>query len=105
MVYLYCPPALRVSFSDPDNSLAPLRPSKPTQDEAFVEDQVKVTGTLTEVFKAEIETATVGAGLETGGGVADPPPPPPQATTRVAALAAKKGRANLVMNISPINLL
>jgi len=42
---------------------------------ALEDDQVTVTGVLTETFGWEMRTETVGAGVATTGGVgADPPP-------------------------------
>ena len=70
---------MTVTLSSPDGSLSPLHSPPALQPVALVDDQVRVTDSLTHkvVGLAEIEAVGAGGGVGTGAGSEPPPPPPP----------------------------
>lgn len=70
---------MTVTLSSPDGSLSPLHSPPALHPVALVDDQVRVTDSLTHkvVGLAEIEAVGAGGGVGTGAGSEPPPPPPP----------------------------
>ena len=82
-------------LSSPEVPLSPLHSPLALHPVALVDDQVKVTDSLTQrvVGLAEIDAVGTGAGVGAGVGAgsgAEEPPPPPHATSMVAPKIIKK---------------
>ena len=81
------PASVIVTSSVPDEALLPDQEPDAEQEEARVDDQVKVALLLTSTETSDEAIVTVAVG---NAGAADPPPPPPQETKIVAMQNAKK---------------
>ena len=77
-MYVSSPSFVTVKLSSPDVSLSPLHSPLAEHDVALVDDQVRVTDSLTYKVVGLADKEEVGlAGAGTGEGTGSEPPPPP----------------------------
>ena len=87
-----------MKLSSPDVSLSPLHSPPALHPVALVDDQVKVTDSLTQrvVGSAEIEAVGTGGGAGTGAGAGSEPPPPPHDDKKIVVRIKDKTRATIL---------